>query len=47
MLFESIMTLVPAITALGVAAAVAYLGYMAASCSVARLQGGECSSDDC
>ena len=44
MLFESIMTLVPAITALVVVAALAYIGYMAASCSVARLQGKECST---
>jgi hypothetical protein len=45
MFFESIMTLVPAVTALGATAAVAYIGYVAASCSIARLQGNECSSD--
>jgi hypothetical protein len=44
MVFESVLTLVPAIAAMALAAAAVYLGYAALSCSVARVQGKECHS---
>ncbi len=42
MLFESILTVIPAVAAVGAAVVAVFLGYAAASCSVARMQGKEC-----
>jgi hypothetical protein len=44
MVFESVLTLVPAFAAMALAAAAIFIGYAAVSCSVARVQGKECGS---
>jgi hypothetical protein len=44
MFYQSVMTLVPAITVMAVASAVIYIGFLAVSCTVARMQGKECPS---
>jgi hypothetical protein len=45
MAFESIMTLVPAVALVAVAAATVAVGYVIASCTKARIQGKECPSE--
>ncbi len=44
MVFESILSLIPAAAAIAVTAVALYLGYVTASCSIARLRGKECPS---
>ena len=42
MVFESVLTLVPAIAAIGLVVAAVFIGYAAVSCAVTRVQGKEC-----
>ena len=42
MVFESVLTLVPVITAMALAAVAIYIGYAVVFCSVASMQGKEC-----
>lgn len=44
MVMESILTLVPAITAAGLSIVTIYMGYAAVSCMVSQLKGNKCPS---
>ena len=43
MIIESLLTLVPAAAAIGLAVAVVVAGYAAVSCVAKQMKGGECS----